>query len=421
MRFACGFLGRTGVDCLQARGGRACSRAPPAREPHPGDARRPVRRRAEHTAADRTRRSPGPTARRALAARPDPRRPRRRARARRPRRATPRRYAAPGAVDRTRRPPQGRLGAPRKADGEQTVWASPRCASEGAPEDLAEGRKGSTTNRSRAAGGPRREAAARTAGRLGHIPDGGLCPDRPRRAHSPGGGRGGPPRGEGPAEPAGARRAERQAARIPLGLRRLTAVVLLDAANERALYMASVQRGPAAPRAAALTRWRRPSGSRPAGPRCGMAGRTSGGATARGTRRSTRAWAPTARTSPRGQRRQGRSSLRSPGRCSAWSSPPRACRPPSRNASGDHGGREPCRRYNGMNEGVDVQPASRGVRRVLDAHTRLQVEASLQENRCPVCGVSCPTGTAFGTGAVADGLFCSLQCLAALHYGQASA
>jgi hypothetical protein len=46
---------------------------------------------------------------------------------------------------------------------------------------------------------------------------------------------------------------------------------------------------------------------------------------------------------------------------------------------------------------------------------RMRLAAARLSGRCPMCGK--PLGEApYGTGRVADGIFCSLECLSRYHY-----
>lgn len=63
-----------------------------------------------------------------------------------------------------------------------------------------------------------------------------------------------------------------------------------------------------------------------------------------------------------------------------------------------------------------MHPSNKPPRREFDAATRLRLAACAQEFVCPSCGSPVDPDTRLGTGAVRDGYFCSLSCLAAQHY-----
>jgi len=45
---------------------------------------------------------------------------------------------------------------------------------------------------------------------------------------------------------------------------------------------------------------------------------------------------------------------------------------------------------------------------------------ALEITPCPACGRPLPPSGGYGTGRLADGLYCSLDCLAAVVYGSAN-
>ncbi len=63
-----------------------------------------------------------------------------------------------------------------------------------------------------------------------------------------------------------------------------------------------------------------------------------------------------------------------------------------------------------------MSPSARPVRRTIDDATRLRLADCAREGVCPSCGQPLDALRRVGTGAVEDGYFCSMDCLAQQHY-----